>query len=211
MRATSILASVLALGFAAGAVQAADQVRTVAPFTSIRVQGPISMTVDAGAAQQSLLVRGSDKFVNGLTSEVVNGELRLRMRDKSVTTTHDDQRIVIKLPQLRAFDAEGAGEIKLNNVRGERLDVNYRGAGSMAISGQVKTFKMTAEGVGEVDSKALIANDADIRFQGVGDVKVYAKDRLDARVQGMGSLSYYGNPRVVNKSVAGIGSVTARD
>jgi len=211
MRATTILASVLVLSFAAGAVQAADQVRTVAPFTSIRVQGPISMTVDAGAAQQSLLVRGSDKFVNGLTSEVVNGELRLRMRDKSVTTTHDDQRIVIKLPQLRAFDAEGAGEIKLNNIRGERLDVNYRGAGSMAISGQVKTFKMTAEGVGEVDSKALIANDADIRFQGVGDVKVYAKDRLDAKVQGMGSLSYYGNPRVVNKSVAGIGSVTARD
>lgn len=211
MRATTILASVLALGFAAGAVQAADQVRTVAPFTSIRVQGPISMTVDAGAAQQSLLVRGSDKFVNGLTSEVVNGELRLRMRDKSVTTTHDDQRIVIKLPQLRAFDAEGAGEIKLNNIRGERLDVNYRGAGSMAISGQVKTFKMSAEGVGEVDSKALVANDVDIRFQGVGDVKVYAKDRLDAKVQGMGSLSYYGNPRVVNKSVAGIGSVTARD
>ncbi|MBD8530702.1 MULTISPECIES: GIN domain-containing protein [unclassified Massilia] len=210
MRATSILASVLALGFAAGAVQAADQVRTVAPFTSIRVQGPISMTVDAGAAQQSLLVRGSDKFVNGLTSEVVNGELRLRMRDKSVTTTHDDQRIVIKLPQLRAFDAEGAGEIKLNNIRGERLDVNYRGAGSMAISGQVKTFNMSAEGVGEVDSKALVANDVDIRFQGVGDVKVYAKDRLDAKVQGMGSLSYYGNPRVVNKSVAGIGSVTAR-
>ena len=211
MRATTILASVLALGFAAGAVQAADQVRTVAPFTSIRVQGPISMTVDAGAAQQSLLVRGSDKFLNGLTSEVVNGELRLRMRDKSVTTTHDDQRIVIKLPQLRAFDAEGAGEIKLNNIRGERLDVNYRGAGSMAISGQVKTFKMSAEGVGEVDSKALVANDVDIRFQGVGDVKVYARDRLDAKVQGMGSLSYYGNPRVVNKSVAGIGSVTARD
>jgi hypothetical protein len=169
------------------------------------------MTVDAGAAQQSLLVRGSDKFLNGLTSEVVNGELRLRMRDKSVTTTHDDQRIVIKLPQLRAFDAEGAGEIKLNNIRSERLDVNYRGAGSMAISGQVKTFKMSAEGVGEVDSKALVANDVDIRFQGVGDVKVYAKDRLDAKVQGMGSLSYYGNPRVVNKSVAGIGSVTARD
>jgi len=211
MHAASILASVLILSFAAGAVQAADQVRTVAPFTSIRVQGPISMTVDAGAAQQSLLVRGSDKFLNGLTSEVVNGELRLRMRDKSVTTTHDDQRIVIKLPQLRAFDAEGAGEIKLNNVRGERLDVNYRGAGSMAISGQVKTFKMSAEGVGEVDSKALVANDVDIRFQGVGDVKVYAKDRLDAKVQGMGSLSYYGNPRVVNKSVAGIGSVTARD
>jgi len=202
---------VLALSLAATAAHAADQVRALAPFTSISVQGPISMTVDAGTAQQSVTVRGSDKFLNGLTSEVVNGELRLRMRDKNLGTTHDDQRIVIKLPQLRAFNAEGAGEIKLNNIQGERLEVNYRGAGSMAINGKVKTFKMTAEGVGEVDTKALIANDVDIRFQGVGDVKVYAKDRLDAKVQGMGNLSYYGKPRTVTKSVAGIGSVNAGD
>jgi len=115
------------------------------------------------------------------------------------------------MPQLRAFAAEGAGEIKLNNVQGERLDVNYRGAGSMEIKGKVNTFTMTAEGVGEVDTKALIANNADIRFRGIGDVKVYAKDKLDVSVQGMGNLSYYGKPRTVNKSVAGLGSVSAGD
>ena len=133
------------------------------------------------------------------------------MRDKTLNNNVGDNRIVIKVAQLRAFDAEGAGEILLNNVRGERLDVNYRGAGRMEVNGQVKSLKMTAEGVGEVDTKALIANNADIRFQGVGDVKVYAKDRLDANVQGMGSLSYYGKPRTVNKSVQGIGSVSAGD
>ncbi len=205
------LALVLALSLAATAAHAAEQVRAAAPFTSINVQGPISVTVDAGTAQQSLRVRGSDKFLNTVTSEVVNGELRIRMRDKNFSTNHDDQRILISMPQLRAFAAEGAGEIKLNNVQGERLDVNYRGAGSMEIKGKVNTFTMTAEGVGEVDSKALIANNADIRFRGIGDVKVYAKDKLDVSVQGMGSLSYYGKPRTVNKSVAGLGSVSAGD
>jgi hypothetical protein len=204
-------ALVLALSLAASAAHAAEQVRAAAPFTSINVQGPISITVDAGAAQQSVRVRGSDKFLNTVTSEVVNGELRVRMRDKNFTTTHDDQRIVISMAQLRAFNAEGAGETRINNVRGERLDVNYRGAGSMTINGQVKSLKMTAEGVGEVDTRALIANDVDIRFQGIGDVKVYAKDRLDAKVQGMGNLTYYGKPRTMNKSVAGIGSVNAGD
>ena len=203
------LALVLALSLSATAAHAAEQVRAAAPFTSINVQGPISVTVDAGTAQQSLRVRGSDKFLNTVTSEVVNGELRIRMREKNVNTNHDDQRILISMPQLRAFAAEGAGEIKLNNVQGERLDVNYRGAGSMEIKGKVNTFTMTAEGVGEVDSKALIANNADIRFRGIGDVKVYAKDKLDVSVQGMGSLSYYGKPRTVNKSVAGLGSVSA--
>jgi opacity protein-like surface antigen len=205
------LALVLALSLAATAAHAAEQVRAAAPFTSINVQGPISVTVDAGTAQQSVRVRGSDKFLNTVTSEVVNGELRIRMRDKNFSTNHDDQRIVITMPQLRAFNAEGAGEIKLNNVQGERLDVNYRGAGSMEIKGKVNTFTMTAEGVGEVDTKALIANNADIRFRGIGDVKVYAKDKLDVSVQGMGSLSYYGRPRTVNKSIAGLGSVSAGD
>ena len=205
------LALVLALSLAATAAHAAEQVRAAAPFTSINVQGPISVTVDAGTAHQSLRVRGSDKFLNTVTSEVVNGELRIRMRDKNFSTNHDDQRILISMPQLRAFAAEGAGEIKLNNVQGERLDVNYRGAGSMEIKGKVNTFTMTAEGVGEVDSKALIANNADIRFRGIGDVKVYAKDKLDVSVQGMGNLSYYGKPRTVNKSVAGLGSVSAGD
>jgi len=205
-----MLRSALVLGLALTAVQAyaAEQVRTAPPFTAISVQGPISVTVDAGAPQ-SLTVRGSDKFLKGLVSEVVNGELRLRMLDKKFTTTNDDQRIIISMPELRAFSAEGAGDIKLNKIRGERLDVNYRGAASMGINGSVKNFKMRAEGVGEVDAKALIANNADVRFQGVGDVRVYARERLDAVVQGMGSLRYYGKPRTVNKSAAGLGSVSA--
>jgi hypothetical protein len=190
--------------------QANDQVRVAPPFTSINVQGPISVTVDAGTAQ-SVTVRGNDNFVKGLSSEVVNGELRVHMRDKTVMTTNSDQRIIITMPELRAFSAEGAGEIKLKNIQGERLDVSYRGAGSMDINGKVKFFRMTAEGVGEVNTKALIANNVDIRFKGVGDVKVYAKDKLDVVVQGMGSLTYFGKPPTVNKAVAGLGSVSAGD
>jgi hypothetical protein len=191
------------------AAQANDQVRVAQPFTSINVRGAISVTVDAGAAQ-SVTVRGDDKFVKGLTSEVVNGELRVRAPDKT-GTTNSDQRIIITMPELRAFTAEGAGEIKLKNIQGERLDVSYRGAGSMDIDGKVKFFRMTAEGVGQVNTKALIANNVDIRFKGVGDVKVYAKDKLDVAVQGMGSLTYFGKPPTLNKSVAGLGSVSAGD
>jgi hypothetical protein len=198
----------VALSLAAAAGQASDQVRNAPPFTSISVHGPVSVTVDAGKTQ-SLTLRGSDKFVSGLTSEVVNGELRLRMPDNKHTTNSSDERIIITMPELRAFNAEVAGETKLNNIRGNRLDVSYRGAGRMVITGEVKTFKMKAEGVGEVDTKALIANDVDIDFKGIGDVKVYAKDKLDAVVQGMGSVSYFGKPRTVNKSVAGFGKVSA--
>jgi hypothetical protein len=206
MRPT-ILALAAVLSIAATA-HADEQVRSAPAFTSISVHGPISVTVDAGKTQ-SLTVRGDARFVKELRSEVVDGELRLRLDDNKFKSRHDDPRVVITMPSLRALDVEGAGEIQLNGIRGERLDVNYRGAGSMDINGEVKTFRMTAEGVGAVDAKALVANDVDVRFRGIGDVSVYARNRLDAVVQGMGSLTYYGKPRTVNKSASGIGSVQA--
>jgi hypothetical protein len=208
MRPTTFaLAAVLSI---AATAHADDQVRSMPAFTSISVQGPISITVDAGKAQ-SVTMRGDAKFIQDVTSEVVNGELRLRTREKKNISWHGDPRVVITMPALNAVEVEGAGEISLNQIRGERLDVNYRGAGRMGINGEVKRFRMKAEGVGEVDAKSLVANDADVTFRGIGDVKVTARNRLDAVVEGMGSLTYYGKPRTVNKSASGIGSVTAGD
>lgn len=200
----------IALSLAAVAAHADEQVRTLAPFTSISVQGPVNIVVDAGATQ-AVSVQGSAKFLQELSSEVVDGELRLRMRNNRNTVTLGEARVVIAMPQLRAFEAAGAGETKLNNIKGERLAVRYRGAGSMRISGAVDTFKMQAEGVGDVDATTLIARNADVRFQGIGDIKVHAKEKLDVAVQGLGSLTYFGKPHTVTKSVAGLGTVRAGD
>ena len=206
-----LLALAAVLSFTAAATaQADDQVRNTPAFSSISVEGPISVTVDAGKAQ-TLTLRGDAKFLRDVTSEVVDGQLRLSVREKKNISWRGDPRVVITVPALRALEVEGAGAIRLNQIRGERLDVNYRGAGSMNINGEVKTFKMTAEGVGEVDAKALAANDVDLRFRGIGDVKVTARNRLDANLEGMGSVTYYGKPRIVNKSASGIGSVKAGD
>jgi len=199
----------LTLASLALSAHAADQQRAAPAFSSINVRGAINVTVDRGAAQ-SLTVRGDQRFLNDLVSEVVGGELRLSMRDNSSRKNlRGDEVVVVSMPALRAFSAEGAGEIKLNDVRGERFDVNYRGAGSLRMTGEVKTFYMQAEGVGEVDARSLVADNVDVTFRGVGDVRVHARNRLDAKVQGIGSLTYYGKPRIVNKSASGLGSVDA--
>ncbi|WP_296943644.1 head GIN domain-containing protein [uncultured Massilia sp.] len=206
--AFALAVSLACLG--AGAAHAAEQARTVPPFTAISVQGPFNVIVEAGKAQ-SLSVRGSDKFVGGVASDVVDGELVVRMRDRNYGTLRGDQHVVVTVPQLRAFKAEGAGEIRLNHIRGERFEVGYRGAGELRITGEVKAFRIRAEGVGVVDTKDLIADDVDIRFQGVGEARVYARNRLDAQVEGMGSLTYFGRPRVVNNKASGLGSVRQGD
>ena len=80
----------------------------------------------AGAGQ-SLAVTGSDRFIDALSTEVVDGVLRIRVLDKELNRKHGEQRIAITVPELRALTVEGAGVIKLDNIRGARLDIDYPG------------------------------------------------------------------------------------
>lgn len=186
-----------------------EQVRKVADFKRVAAHGAVHLTVEAGKSY-SLKVYGDPAFIERVTSRVVDGELRLDMKDKGSRTKLDsDERIVVTMPALEAFKGEGAGLMRLTQVRGERLDVDYRGAGRLLIDGEVGELRLHAQGVGEVDTRALLAQDANVRFEGIGSVDIFAKGKLNADVRGMGQLTYHGNPRVVNKSVSGIGSVVA--
>lgn len=187
-----------------------QQVRPLQPFTAIDSRGPLSITVEGGKAQ-SVTVSGGKEFISRVQTEVVNGELKIFIKDKGPLTLKGDPRITVTMPTLVKFIGEGAGETILKNIQGERLDVSYQGAGSFTASGKVALLRMRAEGVGEVNTKGLEAERADVNFNGLGSIKVTARDTLNAVVNGMGSLNYYGKPRTVNKTVNGIGSVNAGD
>jgi hypothetical protein len=199
----------LLLCFASVTAHADDQARSVGPFSKISISGPMNLTVDAGKPF-SVTVQGDAKFIGRVKTRVVDGELRISMDDDSNLKMRKHERVLVSMPSLTSFDAEGAGLARLNNVQGDRLDVDYSGAGSVIINGKVRYVRIDAEGVGELDAKGLIAQEANVSFEGIGAVSIHASEKLTVDVEGMGNLSYYGNPRIVNKSVSGIGSVTAR-
>ena len=189
---------------------AAESTRALPPFIAVNAKGAFAMTVEAGKTQ-SVVVRGDDKFVADLKTAVVDNELQISMPDQSYTGSRGDPRIIITVPTLSRVKVEGAGETIISKVNTDRLDIGYLGAGQLVASGKVKYLRLNAKGVGQVDTHALHAERVDVNFEGVGSVSVYASDLLNAVAKGMGSLNYYGKPKTVNKSVSGIGSVTAGD
>ncbi|MES2017222.1 MAG: DUF2807 domain-containing protein [Pseudomonadota bacterium] len=202
----------LALLLTSAFASAAQQTRPMPAFDSVSTQGAINMVVEVGQAQ-ALMLSGEDKFISTLETKVVDGKLIItypKNKNNSMRVSSDNK-ILIRMPALRAFHVEGAGSVELKNISGDSVDIGFQGAGRLVASGKVKFMKLNAQGVGDVDTKALLAQRADVAFEGIGAVKVYASERLDAVVEGMGSLNYYGNPRVVNKTVEGIGSVSSGD
>jgi hypothetical protein len=204
---SALFTSVIMLSLAA---HAEEQNRTLPAFKSIKSKSAMTLVVEVGKTQ-SVLIKGDEKFIASVSTEVVGDELVIASREKNSIKISDNTQVIITVPELSRFKMEGAGSSTINNSAGERLDISYEGAGMLKANGKVKFLSLKAKGVGSVDTKNLIAEQVDVSLEGVGAVKVHASDRLKATVQGIGSLTYYGKPRSVSKSVEGIGSVSAGD
>jgi hypothetical protein len=205
------LAAWAALAFTtAGAADQRSETRPLPPFTTISNSGPISITIDVGKPQ-SVVASGNEKFLSLLKTDVISGELRLSLREHSVTGSLGDPKITITMPALTRFSMAGAGAAVITHAAGDSLDIEYSGAGSLKADGKVKTLNLQIAGVGSIDARELVAENVRVDVGGVGNVKVYASESLDADVGGVGSLKYYGNPRNVRKSAGGIGSISKGD
>jgi hypothetical protein len=56
----------------------------------------------------------------------------------------------------------------------------------------------------------LMAQDVEISVTGAGKADVYASNLLRAAITGAGNVSYHGNPKSVEKKIAGAGKIEAR-
>ncbi|WP_374363215.1 GIN domain-containing protein [Pseudoduganella danionis] len=189
---------------------AAQESRSLPPFIAISTQGGFSLTVEVGNSQ-SLQISGDEKFLASLRTEVVEKELRITTTEREFNSVKGHPLVKVSLPALSRLKVQGAGETIINNVQGERLDIGFQGAGHLVAKGKIDYLRINAKGVGELDTKALQAKRVDVNFEGIGAVNVYASDTLNVIAKGMGDLGYYGHPKTVNKSVSGIGSVSAKD
>ncbi|MYN02108.1 DUF2807 domain-containing protein [Pseudoduganella sp. DS3] len=187
-----------------------EQVRKLDAFYGINVKGPINVYVDVGKAQ-NVTISGRKEYLDKVSTVVEGGVLRVVYENtkKGSVTIKESDKLTVTVPALTSFRVLGAGESRVTNIHGERIDISFEGAGALHASGKVKLLRMKGQGVGQVDAKGLKAERADVNFAGMGDISVYASDTLNLIVEGMGNFTYYGNPKHLNKSVTGLGNISA--
>jgi len=209
MRTALTLSLAIAAALASVHADAAEQVRSVGPFSTVSNSGAVSVSIEVGKPQ-SVTVSGDDELVRYLLTEVVGTELKVHMRHDTVNIggRHEEVRVTITVPQLTAFAMAGAGETTITHMSGDSLDVRFGGAGSLKADGSVRRLKLNVGGVGSIDTRDLHADTVDVNVGGVGSVQVWAGTRLDASVGGVGSLTYYGDPKTVNTRGGGLGSIS---
>jgi hypothetical protein len=180
----------------------------VANFTSVSLTGIGRVTVRQ-TGNESLAITAEDNVLPLLEARVIDGNLRLGVRDYTHLDPTKPIEFVLEVKQLDKLELTGAGSIKVEDLQNTLLSVLISGAGNVFVAGRTTTLEVEISGTGGFDGQHLTAKHATVVSSGVGNSVVNASETLDATVSGVGSIEYIGSPKV-NSSVSGVGKVKQR-
>ena len=177
--------------------------RTVAAFTSIVTNGAFDITV-VSQKPYALEIEGDDNVLP-LVGTDVSGSV-LHIKNRSSYSVSQPIRITISVPNLNAVTSNGAGRIKITDLKNDNFELDVNGAPALEASGETKFLKIKANGAGNIDTHRLLATRADVNSNGVTQIDLYAREQLDVVVSGPSKVTYDGDP-VVNKTINGPGTI----
>ena len=144
--------------------------------------------------------------------------LKTEVRDGVLFVTNDQEyhsaksaALRISMPELNSVSNSGAGDVNIADANSNELKLQSTGAASFDAAGKAKSVTISSTGAGRIDASRLTAEKAKVDISGAASVDVYASDQLDVNVSGVGSVTYGGNPKSVNKSISGIGTVNPKN
>lgn len=118
--------------------------------------------------------------------------------------------VEISLPELQSACIEGSGDLSLEDVSQDDIELEINGSGTVIVAGKVKRLNVEISGSGDVKAKDLITEIADLRVAGSGDIKAHVTQSLTARIAGSGDIKIWGNPAQRDTRVSGSGDIRFR-
>ena len=185
------------------------EARVVPAFESVELAGSNNVVIRVGE-KQSVVVSADDNLLDRVTTEVHSGKLVIGNTPGSFTTK-SPMSVDVTVPTLDAVTLAGSGNIVVDGIEAERLEVTLPGTGTLTGSGTATRLDVTVGGSGTVQFTRLVANDVRAVVSGSGSIFITATETLAASVSGSGTILYAGNPQDVTKSVTGSGAITASE
>jgi hypothetical protein len=204
----AISACRFSLGTVKGSGVRKTEKRDLSGFKAIDMQGALGIQVTC-QKPESFEIEGDDNLLSLVQSEVRDGVLYLKT-EKGFSS---EKGIIarISMPSLDRIKNTGAGEFRVEGLKNEKFEVRSTGAATVIASGQAKNVEIRDTGAGSIDLHNLHAEKVNVSSSGASQVDVYASEQLDVSASGAGGVTYSGDPKIVNKHLAGAATLSRRE
>lgn len=191
----------------ATAAPSVTESRKLDAFTGLDVSAVLDVKVTIGSPAK-VEVKGPQDWLARLSTKVEKGVLVVAMPGKFNNIPKLE--MVITMPALTSIDLSGVVSLTAGRLAGKLLDVDISGVGSVVLVGAVEALHLEASGAASIDAQKLMTSVSAVELSGAGDATVTATKQLDVSLSGAGSITAYGKPATIHKSISGVGSLELR-
>jgi len=232
-----------------------DTLRDLGPFESIDLSGGFADIHYEQSPTTRVVVEGNEKVRGDYAFTVEDGTFLVKNTRENIGSPHPTILVHVYAPSLRSVVVYGAGDLKLKKpvtlqgdlsisihgagdvdieeIECERLDVEVHGAGDVDIrsahckDGSVKVYgagdvdidalSCTGDmvcgthGAGDTDISHLACRNLDINLSGAGDIQAHVDcDILKATARGTGDIELSGKAKRLDKHESGLSEIHSR-
>ncbi|WP_264604898.1 DUF2807 domain-containing protein [Sphingobium sp. B11D3D] len=223
-RAIRLLMLVAAAG-GLSAAHAANRTYIVTDFDSIRVEGPLEVSLETGRGA-SARGEGDRATLDALQLTVSARTLTVRLRAPvagaaGAQGARGTARLALTAPSLRRVQLVGSGLLRVKGLNKAAADVNLvgsgrievrgieiddlklvqGGAGSTLLSGRARKVQIGLSGSGTLDASDLRAVDLDLAVDGAATTETFAERTAKVMLVGTGSAVVEGRPACTVRQV----------
>lgn len=180
--------------------------RQVGEFTKVSFAGGADLKIAAGAEEGSCELQCDENLLQHISTDVVNGELQIRMANGSRISPTKGLQIEISVPALAQLDLAGGTTTSIKGMKQSEFQVKLAGSHDLDCAGEVDSAQFEAAGACKILASQLKTKSTSIEMAGSGTAEVQASDTLTVEIAGSGTVRYLGNP-AVKQSIAGAGKI----
>lgn len=187
-----------------GSGEMATENRTVGAFKNVSLNGAFDADITIGK-QSEIKIEAEDNLLKLIKTEIKGDTLHISTEGN--ISTSKGMKVTFSASQLEETTINGSGDVTVKGLKGDKVAFRINGSGSVEADGSAKRVAATVNGSGDVNLGKVAASEADVSIHGSGDVLVHATEKLFGSIAGSGSIRYRGNPKSVEKSIAGSGEL----
>ncbi|MDB5736641.1 MAG: hypothetical protein JWO65_309 [Sphingomonas bacterium] len=229
MPSRKLILATAALGALAACAhaQAATHGYSVSSFQRIRVEGPFDVKMHVGGAP-GVRATGAQQMIDRLSVEQHDDTLVIKPLPGGwggwPGSDHGKLLVEVSTPSLSAASLAGSGDLAIDRVKGDRLDLSLAGSGDLGVgaidvtqlravmtgsgdltvAGRARQASATLTGSGDLHGDKLIADDATTSLIGSGDLVLGALHTAKATLAGSGDITIVGPAAcTINRSGSG--------
>jgi len=204
----------------------------VGNFTQVEVAGPFDVNIHTGA-NPGVSAKGNQRLIDRLEVEVRGSKLLIHPRNEhrwfggGWNWSHGKGMISVTVPMIEAATLAGAGDLTVDNVKGERFDGQIAGSGDLKLGsvevgslklgiagsggatarqGKARRAEYEIAGSGDVDAQSIQVEELKASIAGSGGIKAHASKSADVDIMGSGDVDVVGGAKC-SISKAGSGNV----